>query len=168
MTLPICCMSANAIQAMTIAGTAAGLGIACSEISLVWRQTPKGLDARPGRISGPGGAWDRGMGALAAWPGIGTVTVRDLGRVIAAGRIRDAFDGAATGEMMQLAPALIWSGIPRQASRYYAGLVYLGGILVLAKVRDAVDARRMERDWEAAEAREIAIHVPEDGVAEAG
>jgi hypothetical protein len=83
------------------------------------------------------------------------MNVKDLGRVIAAGPIRDAFDGAATGELMRLAPALMWVGIPAAASRYYAGLAYTGGILLIAEVGHQLDCERLERRLEALSAREI-------------
>jgi len=161
MAIPIYCMSANAAVALEIAGSVVTRGIACSEVSLVWRQSPKGLDAKPGRISGPGTAWTMHAGVLAAWPGISAINVRDLGKVLAAGRIRNAFDGAATGELMQLAPALAWAGIPRHESRYYAGMVYMGWVLVMAEVENEMEAQEVERGWEKCSAREISYPITE-------
>jgi len=162
MPISVYCMSANDVDALEIADSVITHGIPCSEVSLVWRQTPKGLEAKPGKISGPGGAWSMHAGALAKWPGLLSVNVRDLGRVIAAGRLLDAFDGAATGQLMQLAPALTWAGIPAYESRYYAGMVYTGGILVMVQVKDQIEAAQVERGWTECSAREISFRFEDE------
>jgi len=111
-----------------------------------------------------GSAWTARAGALAAWPGLTALNVRDLGRVLTAGPIREAFDGAASGDLMQLAPALGWAGIPDYETRYYAGLVYLGGILIIAQIPDQIAAELLERSWNGLGAREVSYHIADENL----
>ena len=164
MTVPVYCTAANDSVAWEVVAAVGAVDADREQVSLVWRSPPAGLSGGPsGGISGssrrtmPGPTVTARVGALGAWPGLASVPVRDLGRVIAAGPIRDAFDGAATGESMRLAPAMVWAGIPDYEARYYAGLVHLGSIFILAHAREQIEAERIQRGWERCGAREIAF-----------
>lgn len=159
----VMCIVKTPNQIEVILGQLQSAGFPSHDISVLYPNTEATRDLSPeqgnqapeGAVAGAGAGGLYG-GALGLLVGIGSLAIPGIGPFIAAGPILGAISGVAAGATVGgVAGALIGMGLPEHEARNYDGKIKGGNILISVHTENAIEQKRAEALFTAAQADNI-------------
>lgn len=164
----VICIARSPLHAERLVVRLKGVVRSATDISLLLPDRPNihpawtdSLRRAPEGASFGGSAGGLAGGLFGLLAGMGILAIPSAGLFIAAGPIIAALSGAAVGAAVGgISGALVGMGLPEEEALHYEERVKAGAALLSVRTRDRLDASRVCRIMEWAQAEDIAIVVP--------